>query len=121
MKAPDLPEEKPSAPDNADYTGASDFLANAIKARIQAGEVVAATDYPEADRPLFWGAIARVRDELPSVKPFWRTIAEQHAAGIRTRQRLFKICPRQRGIIDAALAGSLAFLAVCAWLMWWPL
>ena len=40
-------------------------LVDAIKARIQAGEIVGALDYPEADRPLFWSSIAIVRDDLP--------------------------------------------------------
>jgi hypothetical protein len=44
-------------------------LADAIKASIMAGEFVAATDYPEGDRPQFWAAIARVRDDLPCVRP----------------------------------------------------
>lgn len=77
MKTPDLPEEMPSAPDKRDCTAIT-ILAEAIKAGIQVGEVVGGLDYPKADRPLFWAAIARLRDELPTVKPTWRTIAEQH-------------------------------------------
>lgn len=96
MKAPDLPEEKPSARDKADYTGAADFLADSIKSRLQSGDVVAATDFPECDRPLFWSAIVQVRDELPSVKPAWRTVSEQHVDGRRVRQKMFRICPRQQ-------------------------
>ena len=102
-----------SARDKADYSGVADSLANAIKARVQAGEMVGAMDYPESDRPLFWSAIARVRDDLPAVKPTWRTVSEQHIDGIRTRQKLFKICPRQNGVIDATLAGLIALAAVC--------
>lgn len=26
---------------------------------------------------------------------------------------------RQKGLIDATLAGSISFLAVCAWMLWW--
>ena len=102
-----------SARDKANYTGAADSLADSIKSRLQAGEIIGALDFPECDRPLFWGAIARVRDELPSVKPTWRTITEQHVDGVRTRQRLFKICPRQKGLVDSTLAGLIAFSAVC--------
>lgn len=91
--------------------------ANAIKARIQAGEVVGTLDYPEADRPLFWASIAIVRDALPCVRPTWRTIAEQHVDGIRTRQKLFKIFPRQHGLIDPMLAGLLALGVTCAALL----
>ncbi len=61
-----------------DSTNDADIIAtlvDAIKARIMAGEMVAATDYPESDRPLFWSAIAIVRDDLPCVRPIWRTIA----------------------------------------------
>ena len=79
-----------------------------------AGEFVGALDYPEAYRPLFWAAIARVRDDMLGVKPVWRTINEQHVDGIRTRQKLFRICPRQKGVIDATLAGLLVLAATCA-------
>jgi hypothetical protein len=106
-----------SAPDKRDYIGVCYSLADEIKARIQAGEVVAATDYPESDRPLFWSAIARVRDELPAVKPTWRTIGEHHVDGIRTRQRLFKICSRERGILDPTLAAIVLLAAVAAALL----
>lgn len=72
-------------------------LADSIKANLMAGEVVAATDYPEAERPLFWAAVALVRDDLPCMRPTWRTISEQHVDGIRTRQKMFRICPRRKG------------------------
>ncbi|MEF8728342.1 MAG: hypothetical protein V5B34_09045 [Accumulibacter sp.] len=117
MKTPDLPEEKPSAPNKRDsITGAS------LMARVQGGEAITATDYREADRALFWAAIARVRDDLPCVRPTWRTIGEQHVDGIRTRQKMFRIFPRQRGVIDSTLAGLIA-LAVTSCLllaMGWP-
>jgi hypothetical protein len=103
-----------------DSTNDTDIIAasaTAIKARIQAGEIVGALDYPEPDRPLFWAAIARVRDDLPCVRPIWRTINEQHVDGIRTRQKMFRICPRQKGFIDATLAGLLTMAATCAALL----
>lgn len=109
------------AQDSKNDTDIIAALVDAIKVRIQAGEVVTATDYHEADRPLFWAAIARVCDALPCVRPTWRTISEQHVDGLRTRQKLFRIFPRQKGVIDPTLAASISFLAVCAWLMWWPL
>lgn len=112
MKTPDLPEEKPSASDKRDSITAASLMA-----RIRAGEIITATDCPKADRPLFWPAIARVRDELPTVKPTWRTIAEQHLDGVRTRQKMFRIFPRQRGVIDSTLAGLIALAAVCAVLL----
>jgi hypothetical protein len=31
---------------------------DSITARLQPGEIVAALDYPESERPLFWSAIA---------------------------------------------------------------
>ncbi len=112
MNTPDLPEEKRSAPDKRDSsTGAS------LMARIQGGETITATDYREADRALFWAAIARVRDDLPCVRPTWRTISERHVDGIRTRQKMFRIFPRQKGSIDGALAGLIALAAVCAALL----
>ena len=100
-----------------DSTNDTDIIATsaiAIKARIQAGEIVAATDYPAADRPLFWAVINRVRDDLPCVKAIWRTIGERHVDGVRVRQKMFKIFPRQKGVIDPALAGLIALAAVCA-------
>lgn len=92
-------------------------LADSIKASIMAGELVTSADYPEGDRPLFWAAITRVRDDLPCVKPIWRTINEQHVNGIRTRQKMFRICPRQKGSIDPLLAGLIVFAAICAGLL----
>jgi hypothetical protein len=110
-----------NAPDREAIESAKDrpnsITPDAIKARIMAGEIVGALDYPEADRPLFWAAIARVRDDLPAVKPTWRTINEHHVDGLRTRQKLFRICPRQRGVIDATLAGLIALAATCAALL----
>ncbi|MBL8423287.1 MAG: hypothetical protein JNK06_07315 [Candidatus Accumulibacter phosphatis] len=106
-----------SARDKADYTGAADSLADSIKSRLQAGEIVAATDYSESDRALFWGAIALVRDELPAVKPTWRTISEEHLDGLRTRQKRFRISPREKGIIDSTLAGLLALAVSIAVLL----
>jgi hypothetical protein len=87
---------------------------DSITARLQAGEIVAALDYPESERPLFWSAIASIRDDLPCVRPFWRTISEQHVDGIRTRQRFFKICPREKGLVHPTLAGLIVLAAVCA-------
>jgi len=79
-------------------------MADAIKASVMADEVVAATDYPEADRPLFWAAIAQVRDEMPCVRPTWRTINEEHVNGLRTRQRVFRL---QAGSVDLNYAVSI--------------
>lgn len=110
MKAtPALPEEKTSARDKA-----HSITPDSLKARIQAGEVVTATDYHEADRPAFWSAIVIVLDDMPRVRPIWRTISEQHVDGVRTRQKMFRICPRQKGVIDSALAGLIALATVCA-------
>lgn len=108
MKTPDLPEEKPSAADKRDYisTAAVDYLVGDIKSRIQAGEIIGALDYCEPDRALFWAAIARVRDDLPGVKTTWRTVSERHVDGLRTRQKLFKICPREHA--DGLAAASRA-------------
>jgi hypothetical protein len=83
-----------------------------LEAGIQAGEIVGATDYPEADRPLFSSAIGIVLDDMPCVRPTWRTIGEHHVDGIRTRQKMFRICPRQKGVIDATLAGLIALAII---------
>jgi hypothetical protein len=93
------------------------ITADSLNARLQAGEIIGALDYPEAARPLFWSAIAIVRDALPCVRPIWRTVGEQHVDGLRTRQKLFRICPRQKGSIDSTLAGLIALAAACAVLL----
>jgi hypothetical protein len=51
---------------------------------------------------------------MPCVRPIWRTISERHVDGVRVRQKMFKIFPRQKGVIDATLAGLIALAAVCA-------
>ncbi|HCZ16998.1 MAG: hypothetical protein AW09_004089 [Candidatus Accumulibacter phosphatis] len=112
MKTPDLPEEKPSAPDKRDF-----ITADSLKARLQAGEIIGATDYDESIRAQFWAAIARVRDDLPCVRSTWRTIDEQHVNGIRTRQKMFRICSRQKGLVDSTLAGLIAFVVFCIGLL----
>jgi hypothetical protein len=115
-KAP-IAMARPEAQENNNDTSIITSLADSIKASVMAGEVVTAADYPEGDRPLFWAAIARVRDDLPCVKPIWRTINEQHVDGIRTRQKMFRICTRQKGSIDRLLAGLVVFAAICAGLL----
>lgn len=114
MKTPPNQPAFESAPSKRDYNPAIVDLVDSLKTRLQAGEIIAATDYPASDRPAFWAAIAIIRDALPYVKPTWRTISEQHVDGIRTRQKMFRIVPRQRGVIDATLAGLIALAAVCA-------
>ena len=69
MKTPALPEEKTSARDKA-----HSITPDSLKTRIQAGEMVTATDYHEADRPAFWSAIVIVLDDLPCVRSTWRMI-----------------------------------------------
>jgi hypothetical protein len=93
------------AQENRNDTDIIATLVDAIKARIMAGEIVGALDYPEADRPLFWSAIAIVLDDLPCVRPIWRTIGEQHVDGLRTRQKMFRICPRQKGALTRRWPG----------------
>ena len=89
---------RPEAQENTNDTDIIVALADALKARLQAGEIVTAEDYPEPDRPLFWAAIAIVQDDMPCVRPSWRTVGEQHVDGLRVRQKLFRICPRQKGL-----------------------
>jgi hypothetical protein len=108
---------RPEAQESRIDTAIIAASANAIKARIQAGEIIGALDYPKADRPLFWAAIARVRDDLPCVRPTWRTISEQHVDGVRTRQKMFRIFPRQKGTIDATLAGLIVLALTCGLLL----
>jgi hypothetical protein len=79
-----------------------DDMASDIKGRLQAGETVAATDYPPSQRPAYWGAIPLVRDELPAVRPVWRTIGEVHIDGRRLREKTFRL--RASGATDPVLA-----------------
>ncbi|HRE18380.1 MAG TPA: hypothetical protein PLW86_15150, partial [Rhodocyclaceae bacterium] len=76
-----------------------------------------------SDRPLFWAAIAIVQDDMPRVRPFWQTTDEQHVAGTRVRQKLFKMFPRQKGDTDPTLIGLVALAATCLALICarWPL
>ena len=117
-----------SAPDQTRIESARDkahsITADSLMARLQAGEIVGALDYPKADRPLFSASIAVVRDALPCVRPFWRTINEQHVDGIRTQQKLFRIHPRQKGGADPTLISLIALAATCMVLIFaarWPL
>lgn len=91
MNAPALHEEKTSARDKA-----HSITPDSLMARLQAGEVVTAADYHEADRPAFWSAIVIVLDDLPCVRSTWRTVNEQYVNGIRTRQRVFAIRPHRK-------------------------
>lgn len=63
----------------------------AIKQRVTAGETVAPSDFAEHERPAFWAAIPQLRDELPNLKPGWKTVRELHLAGIRVRMRTFRL------------------------------
>lgn len=85
-------------------------LAAEIKGRLQAGETVCALDYPPAMRSAYWGAIPLVRDELPAVKPVWRTIAEVHVDGRRWREKTFRL--RATGEVDPVIAGWLCVAAL---------
>ncbi len=71
---------------------------------------------------MFWSAIARVLDEMPCVRPIWRTIGQQHVDGLRTRQKMFRIVPHQKGVIDPTLAGLVVLAAVSALMLlgWLP-
>ena len=86
---------RPGAQENRNDTDIIASLVDSLKTRIMAGEVVTAADYPEDIRPLFWSAVAIIRDDMPCVRSFWRTISEQHVDGLRTRQKMFRICPHQ--------------------------
>lgn len=81
---------------------------DSIKSRVMVGESVSATDYPEADRPAYWAAIALLRDELEHLKPAWRTIEERHIDGRRLREKVYRL----RGSIDTVLAGWMCVAAV---------
>lgn len=85
-------------------------MAAEIKARLQAGETVAATDYLLEQRPAYWGAIAIVRDDIPAVKPSWRTVAEVHVDGRRLREKTFRL--RAAGEVDPLLAAWMCVVAV---------
>ncbi|QLH50485.1 MAG: hypothetical protein HWD57_12365 [Candidatus Accumulibacter cognatus] len=114
---------RPQTAETSARDKADPITVESIKARILAGEIVGATDYPESDRPLFWAAIAIVQDDMPRVRPFWQTTDEQHVAGTRVRQKLFKMFPRQKGDTDPTLIGLVALAATCLALICarWPL
>ena len=97
-----------SAPRKRDYTSSvsSDSFADSIKVRIMAGGIVSALDYPESARPLFHAAIAIVLDDMDCVRSSWRTINEKHVDGVRTRQKVFRLYPRQRVVMDLPLTAG---------------
>jgi len=119
MKTPDLPEKQPSALEKRDS-----ITADSLMTRLQADEIVGALHHPKADRPQFSASIAVVREALPCVRPFWRTIHEQHVDGVRIRQKFFRICPRQKGGADPTLISLIALAVTCMVLIFaarWPL
>ena len=100
----------PGAPSDT-ATSSPDIVAPVlarIKARIQNGETVSPADFEECERPAFWAAIPLLRDELPNLKPGWKTVQEYHVDGLRLRQRTYRL----RGSIDPLLAGWLCVAAV---------
>lgn len=64
---------------------------DAIKAQVMDGGHISASDFPIDQRPLFWAAITQARDELPNLKPGWRTVREEHLNGLRLRERIFRL------------------------------
>lgn len=64
---------------------------DAIKAQVMAGGYIAASDFCPEQRPFFWAAIAQARDELPNLKPGWRTVREEHLNGLRLRERIYRL------------------------------
>lgn len=64
---------------------------DAIKSQAMTGGYVAASDFAPDQRPLFWAAIAKARDDLPNLKPGWRTVREEHVDGLRLRERIFRL------------------------------
>lgn len=65
----------------------SDLLAD-IKARLLAGELVAAADYPSQQRPHYHAAISELRDVM-GIHQRWRTKTESAVGDWRLRQRCY--------------------------------
>ena len=78
---------------NAEHidTDIIDRMADEIKARIMIAGRVAPSDFEPRARLSFWAALQRVRDELPHLRPDWRTLDERHVDGIRVRERIFRL------------------------------
>lgn len=68
-----------------------DELVAIVKGLIFKGKSVSATDFDPQDRPAFIAAIAIVSDEIPALRPSWRTIGESHVDGVRFRQRVWRL------------------------------
>ncbi len=62
-----------------------------IKSKVMMGESIAPSDFEPNRRPAFWAAIRSARDDLPNLKPGWRTIEERHVDGIRVRERVYRL------------------------------
>ncbi len=65
-------------------------LAETIKARLQAGEIVQAADYPASERAHYHAAIATLRDSLP-LRARWRTKTESALGDWKLRQRCYAL------------------------------
>lgn len=63
-------------------------LTASIKARLQAGEAVTASDYKDETRALYHAAMARLRDQLP-IKSKWRTKTASVLGDWRIRFRVY--------------------------------
>ncbi len=105
---------------NSGIENAEFITQDGLRARLQQGELVCALDYAVTERAMFPGVLAQLRDEIPAIRPQWKTLSECHLDGTRVRQKVFGLWPKQRGNIDVVIAvfiGVATFLA-CAW---WPL
>ena len=68
-----------------------DEVVSIVKSLIFKGKSVSATDFDPQDRPAFIAAIAIIADEIPALRPGWRTIGESHVDGVRFRQRVWRL------------------------------
>ncbi|MFZ4539603.1 hypothetical protein [Propionivibrio sp.] len=87
-KTPDLPEGKPSAPEQANSNLPA--IIWAVKTTLLKGAVVRLIDFADEDRPYVIGAIAALRDEFP-VTLRWVTIRESHLSETRLRAKSYHI------------------------------
>lgn len=141
MKAPDLPEEKPSALEpRPDYTAPADMFPESLPVvavalwpnpNTRAGEVLAAAIAGPVNQYDYRGhwrlaaSIQRLEDDgwrfvaREITRPNCRRPIAEYAIDRADPGTAAALASRQKGLIDATLAGSIAFLAVCAWMLWW--
>lgn len=129
-----------SAADERDYTPPADLFPESLPVvavalwpnpNTRAGEVLAAAIAGPVNQYDYRGhwrlaaSIQRLEDDgwrfvaREITRPNCRRPIAEYSIDRADPGTAAALASRQQGVIDATLAGSIAFLAVCAWMLWW--